>query len=95
MQWLIIVWRQFAIPECALDASHIVLAPVLLGHLFLAEGDTSPRDPHHGHAVIIILDEFDILSGVMTGRPLLKSPRLDDPGGLVEFQILAGHISVE
>ena len=42
-----------------LDAAHVVLLPVGLGGLLLANGHALPLHPHHGHSINIVLVEPD------------------------------------
>lgn len=81
------------LPKSPLDAVHIVRLPVLLGDLFLAHRHTCPVHAHDGHAVNVILVEFNLQCAVMTCGPLLQPPALDDPLELVQLLVLAHDIA--
>lgn len=82
-------------PKCALDAINVVLLPVPLGDILLADRDTLPGYPHDGNVVNIVLIKRDGQLGEMTSRPLLQPPLLDDVLGRVQLDVLALHVSVE
>lgn len=83
------------IPECLLDTADIVILPILLGNVLLANGDAGPRDAQLGDAVDVVLVEVDLEGAEVTGRPLGQTPRLDDLLGRVELDVLARHVTVE
>jgi hypothetical protein len=83
------------LPKRRLDASDIIFTPVSLGHILLANWDSRPGDPHHGNTIDVILVEFNGLLGVVTSRPLVQAPGLDDLLGLFQLQVLARHITIK
>lgn len=78
-----------------LDASDIVFEPVALGNIFLADWHTRPVDAHDSHTVNVVLVKLNDLLGVVTGRPLVQSPCLDDLLGLLQLDILSRDVAVK
>jgi hypothetical protein len=83
------------IPESLLDAANIVHVPVLLGDIFLTNGNARPSNTHLSNTIEIILVEVDLQRTEVTLRPLSQTPLLDNLLGLVESHELASDIAVE
>lgn len=83
------------VPESPLDALNVVLKPVALGNVLLANRHTSPLDAHDRDVLNIVLVELDLQRRVVTGRPLVQPPALDDLSRLLQLEILAGDVSAE
>ena len=83
------------LPKSPLDAADVVLKPVVLGNLLLADGDAGPLDAHNSDLVNVVLVELDLQGRVVVGGPLLKTPLLDNLDGLLKLDELADHVSAE
>lgn len=73
------------LPKCRLDAAHIILVPIPLRDLLLSNRDARPRNPHHRHIIPIVLIKANLLCGVVSRRPLIQSPALDDLRRLLQL----------
>ncbi len=83
------------LPEGGLDASDVVLIPVPLGHLLLADWNTGPLNSHDGYIVNIVLIELKLECRVVISWPLIQSPGLHNLLWLLEDLILAANITAE
>lgn len=83
------------LPKSLLNALDIVLEPVALGHVLLADGHSLPGNTHDGNVVDVILVKLDVQLRVVTGGPLVETPALCDLLGGLEFEIFARHVAVK
>lgn len=83
------------LPKSPLDAADVVLKPVVLGNLLLADGDAGPLDTHNSDLVNIVLVELDLQGREVTGGPLLKTPLLDNLEWFLKLNELADHVSAK
>lgn len=83
------------LPKCLFDAADVISVPVMLNDIFLSDRDTIPPHVQNSDSVNIVLNEFNLLSAVVTSRPLSQSPFLDDKAGFLEFNIFTVHVSVK
>ena len=81
--------------ERLLDAPDVVLSPISLSDLFLANGDSAPANSHHRDIVNIILIEIDLQTRIMSFWPLIQSPALNDLCGLNKLEIFASDVASE
>lgn len=83
------------LPKSLLDASHVILAPVTPGHVFLADRNALPGDAHDGNVVDIVLVKLNVELRVVTGRPLVQSPGLNNLLGLFQLKIFSRDVAVK
>ncbi|RBQ99469.1 hypothetical protein VDGD_20080 [Verticillium dahliae] len=83
------------LPEGALDAVHIVLLPVALGDVLLANRNAGPGHAHQGNVVDVVLVELNAQLGEVASGPLLETPALHDPLGGLQLQVLARDIAIK
>lgn len=82
-------------PKSLLDASDIILAPVPLRNILLANRNTTPTNPHDRNVIDIILIEIDLETREVSRGPLVESPALHDLRGFHELEVLARDVPAE
>lgn len=83
------------LPESLLDALNVVLKPVALGNVLLADGNTLPLNSHNGNVVDVVLIKLNVELGEVTSGPLVQTPALSDLLGLLKLEVLAGDVSAK
>lgn len=80
------------LPKGLLNALDVVLEPVTLSNVFLADRNTLPLDSHNGNMVNVVLVKLHVELGEVTGGPLVQTPALGDLLGLLKLEVLAGDV---
>ena len=83
------------LPKRLLNASDVIFSPVPLCNFFLANRNSSPVNPHDRNIVNIILIEIDLEARVMSLRPLIQSPALDNLGRFNKLEVFARNITAK
>lgn len=93
--YTIIVAHRSCLPKGCLNATNVVFWPIPLGNFFLSNWNPTPICSHNCDIIDIVLVKVDLQSRVMSLRPLIQSPALNDLCGFYELEILACNITTE